>query len=53
VEMNEADERAMAKRTGFQRGVLRQALRRLVALDQATKVTEDGRAIYRPRRSLS
>jgi len=33
VEMNEADERAMAKRTGFQRGVLRQALRRLVALD--------------------
>src|SRR5437870_1157670 len=53
VEVHEADEPAMAQRTGFQRGVLRQALRRLVELDYVTKVTEDSRAIYRPRRSLS
>ena len=53
VEVHEADEPAMAQRTGFQRGVLRQALRRLVELDYATKATEDSRAIYRPRRSRS
>src|SRR6266567_2007343 len=33
--MNEADEPAMAQRTGFQRGVLRQALRRLGLGDES------------------
>ena len=53
VEMHEGGEREIAKRTGLQRAVLTRALRRLVELEYATKVTEDARAIYRPRRISS
>jgi hypothetical protein len=50
VDMREADERAIAQRTGIQRGVLARALRRLVELDYAAKVAKDDRTVYRATR---
>jgi len=43
----QASEQELAQRTGFQPGVLTGALRRLLDLDYAMQVTEEGRAIYR------
>jgi circadian clock protein KaiC len=45
--MGQAGEQELAQRTGFQSGVLMGALRRLLDLDYAMQVTEEGRAIYR------
>ena len=45
--MGQASERELAQRTGFQSGVLTGALRRLLDLDYAMQVTEEGRAVYR------
>jgi circadian clock protein KaiC len=45
--MGQAGEPELAQRTGFQPGVLMRALRRLLDLEYATHVTEEGRAIYR------
>jgi circadian clock protein KaiC len=50
VELQEAREPALARRSGLQRAVLGRALRRLVELEYVEKVTEDGGAIYRPRK---
>jgi len=47
VTMGQAGEQELAQRTGFQRGVLTRALRRLLDLDYAMRMTEEGRAIYR------
>jgi hypothetical protein len=51
VEMREADERAIAPRTGLQRRVLARALRRLVEVDYASKVVKDDRTVYQPRQT--
>ena len=51
IELREGDERQLADRAGLQRREMARALRRLVELDYATKVTEDGQTIYRPRRA--
>jgi circadian clock protein KaiC len=45
--MGQASEQELAQRTGFQPGVLTGALRRLLDLEYAMQVTEEGRAIYR------
>ncbi len=45
--MGQAGQQALARRTGFQPGVLTAALRRLLDLEYAMQVTEEGRAIYR------
>jgi DNA-binding MarR family transcriptional regulator len=45
--MDQASEQELAQRTGFQPGVLTGALRRLLDLEYAMQVTEEGRAIYR------
>jgi len=45
--MGQAGQQALARRTGFQPGVLTRALRRLIDLKYAMRETEGGRAIYR------
>ncbi len=45
--MGHGSEQELAQRTGFQPGVLTGALRRLLDLEYAMQVTEEGRAIYR------
>jgi hypothetical protein len=43
----QAGQQALARRTGFQPGVLTRALRRLIDLKYAMRETKGGRAIYR------
>ena len=45
--MGQASEQELAQRTGFQPGVLTGALRRLLDLEYAMQMTEEGRALYR------
>jgi circadian clock protein KaiC len=53
IELREGGERELAARAGLPVASLAQALRRLVELDYAMKVTEDDRTVYRPRRILA
>lgn len=46
--LREADDQAIAAATGLAPPALARALDRLIALDYAVKVVDDGRALYRP-----
>jgi len=48
VELQQGGERELTQRTGMQRAVIRRALRRLVELEYADKLTEDSLTVYRP-----
>jgi circadian clock protein KaiC len=49
AQLQQATERELAQRTGLQRTVISRAIRRLVELEYADKLIEDGQTLYRPR----